>query len=120
MSFIVRTGNLAKTPTLREGDHGPYTYARVLVSDSVRQEDGTYADGPVIGYDVSISGQQAVELVKAAEVSGNIRVMFAGAYRVTEYEAEGTTYIKHEVRGAEVAVSLRGQAVTVSNSNSNV
>lgn len=119
MSFIVRTGNLAKAPTLREGDNGPYTYARVLVSDSVRQEDGTYLDGPVIGYDVSVNGQQAVELVNAAETSGNIRVMFAGTYRVTEYESEGSTYTKHEVRSAEVAVSLRGQAVSVSRSNSN-
>ncbi len=29
MSYITRTGNLAGTPELREGERGPYTYARV-------------------------------------------------------------------------------------------
>ena len=38
MSYIVRTGNLVDTPELREGEHGPYTYARVIVSDRIRQE----------------------------------------------------------------------------------
>ncbi|MES6917829.1 hypothetical protein U6Q14_12005 [Cutibacterium acnes] len=29
MSYITRTGNLAGAPELREGERGPYTYARV-------------------------------------------------------------------------------------------
>ena len=29
MSYIVRTGNLAAAPELRQGERGPYTYARV-------------------------------------------------------------------------------------------
>lgn len=48
MSYITRTGNLAATPTLREGDNGPYTYARVLVSDRIRKENGSYTDGPTM------------------------------------------------------------------------
>ena len=113
MSYITRTGNLAETPTLREGDNGPYTYARVLVSDRLRQEDGSYTDGPTIGYDVAVSGNQAVNLVKAAERSGNLRVTFSGRYRVTEYKGEQGTRLQHEVRADEVAVSLRGQSVRV-------
>lgn len=31
MSYIVRTGNLVDTPELREGEHGPYTYALSLI-----------------------------------------------------------------------------------------
>ncbi len=113
MSHIVRTGNLAATPELRQGDRGPYTYARVLVTDRVRQDDDTYADGPVIGYDVAVSGAQATALVEAAQRSGNIRITFTGRYRVTEYKGEQGTRIKHEVRADEVAVSLRGQSVVV-------
>ena len=113
MSYITRTGNLAETPTLREGDNGPYTYARVLVSDRLRQEDGSYTDGPTIGYDVAVSGNQAVNLIEAAERSGNIRVTFSGRYRVTEYKGEQGTRLQHEVRADEVGVSLRGQSITV-------
>ncbi|MFD0760428.1 single-stranded DNA-binding protein [Arthrobacter ulcerisalmonis] len=77
MSYITRTGNLAATPTLREGDNGPYTYARVLVSDRIRQEDNSYTDGPTVAYDVAVSGNQAVNLVEVAEQSGNVRVTFS-------------------------------------------
>lgn len=87
MSYITRTGNLAETPKLREGEHGPYTYARVLVSDRNRQEDGSYSHGPTIAYDVAVSGNQAVSLVDAAERSGNIRITFSGRYRVTSYQS---------------------------------
>lgn len=113
MSYITRTGNLAESPTLREGENGPYTYARVLVSDRLRQEDGSYTDGPTIGYDVAVSGNQAVNLVEAAQHSGNIRVTFSGRYRVTEYKGEQGTRVQHEVRADEVGVSLRGQSVSV-------
>lgn len=113
MSYITRTGNLAATPELRQGEYGPYTYARVIVSDRIRQDDGTYIDGPAIAYDVAVSGSQATALVEAAQRSGNIRVVFAGRYRVTEYRHEQGTRIQHEVRADEIAVSLRGQSVTV-------
>ena len=59
MSYITRTGNLAETPTLREGDNGPYTYARVLVSanyqgtqfsaDLTFTQDGCTAEYHVVG-----------------------------------------------------------------------
>lgn len=113
MSYITRTGNLAKTPELREGEKGSYAYARVLVTDRVRQDDGTYADGATIGYEVLVSGSQAIELVNTAERSGNVRVMFAGSYRVTEWEGENGTRVQHEVRADEIGISLRSQSVTV-------
>ncbi len=91
MSYITRTGNLAATPELRQGERGAYTYARVLVSDRIRQDDDTYTDGPTVAYDVAVSGSQATALVEAAERSGNIRVTFAGRYRVTEYKGEQGT-----------------------------
>ena len=70
-------------------------------------------DGPTIGYDVAVSGNQAVNLVEAAERSGNIRVTFSGRYRVSEYKGEQGTRLQHEVNADEVSVSLRGQSVTV-------
>jgi single-strand DNA-binding protein len=116
MSHITRTGNLAAKPELRQGERGPYTYARVLVSDRIRQDDDTYTDGPTVAYDVAVSGSQATNLVEAAERSGNIRITFTGSYRVTEYKGEQGTRLQHEVRADDVAVSLRGQAVTVERS----
>lgn len=113
MSYITRTGNLAATPEIREGDHGPYTYARVLVSDRIKQDDGTYGDGPVMAYEVLVSGSQAVNLVAAATRSGNIRVTFSGGYRVTQYTSEQGVRYHHEVRAEEIGVSLRGQTVVV-------
>lgn len=112
MSHITRTGNLAATPELRQGECGAYTYARVIVTDRLRQEDGSYADGPAIAYEVAVSGVQATNLVAAAQEFGNIRVMFSGRYRVTEYKGQQGTRIKHEVNADEGAVSLRSQTVT--------
>ncbi len=117
MSYITRTGNLAGTPTLREGEKGAYTYARVLVSDRIRQEDGSYIDGPAIAYDVAVSGSQAANLVDVATRCGNVRVTFSGTYRVTEYRGEQGTRYQHEVRADDVAVSLRGQTITVERRN---
>lgn len=113
MSYITRTGNLTEAPTLRNGDNGPYTYARVAVSDRIRQEDGSYIDGPTVFYDVSVAGNRATNLVEAAQRSGNIRITFSGRYRVTEFRGEQGTRIQHEVHADEVGVSLRGQSVTV-------
>lgn len=113
MSYITRTGNLAETPTLREGEKGVYTYARVLVTDRVRGEDGSWSDGATIGYDVAVRGDQARQLVAAAEASGNIRVTFSGRYRVTEYTGAQGVRVQHEVSADEVGVSLRGQRVRV-------
>lgn len=113
MTYITRTGNLAEAPTLREGESGVYTYARVIVSDRIRQNDGSYSDGPAIAYDVAVSGSQAANLVEAAQRSGNIRVTFSGRYRVNEYKGDQGTRLQHEVRADEVGISLRGQRVTV-------
>src|SRR5699024_7564224 len=113
MSYITRTGNLAGAPTLREGDRGPYTYARIIVTDRIRQDDDTYTDGPAIGYDVAVSGSQAENLAALAEASRTVRITFSGGYRVTEYEVEQAPRIQHRVQADDVAVSLRGQRVVV-------
>lgn len=113
MSYITRTGNLAATPVLRQGERGPYAYARILVSDRLPDGKGGRVDGPTIGYDVAVSGSQAENLVALAEASGNVRITFSGRYQVTEYTGDRGTIIKHEVRADDVAVSLRGQSVTV-------
>lgn len=113
MSYIVRTGNLASTPELREGERGAYTYARVLVTDRIKNGE-EWADGPAIAYDVSISGAQATALVDTATRCGHVRVTFAGDYRVNQWTTDqGETRITHQVRADEVGISLRGQTVTV-------
>lgn len=112
MSYITRVGNLAETPTLREGEKGPYCFADVIVNDSIKKGDG-YVDGPAIRYEVAVNGNEAVNLVEAAEASGNIRIFFSGDYYVTEYVGEKGSYLQHKVRADHVGVSLRGQKVVV-------
>ena len=114
-STITRTGNLARTPELRHTPDGrPYTFARVIVTDRIRNDAGEWEDGGTIGYDVAVGGSEAEELVATAEASGNIRVLFTGDYRVRTYEPkDGPARLVHEVRNATVAVSLRGQSVRV-------
>lgn len=113
MSYIVRTGDLAETPKLRNGERGVYAYARVIVNDSVRLEDGSYVDGPAVPYEVAVNGSQAENLVDVAERCGNVRVTFSDSYRVTEFQNDRGTRIHYEVRADDIAVSLRGQKVTV-------
>ncbi|PCC27047.1 hypothetical protein CIK76_18815 [Glutamicibacter sp. BW80] len=111
MSHIIRSGNLVRIPELRKGDKGSYAYARVAVTDAIRAKDGSFTDGPAIFYDVQVSGVQAEELVETATESGNVRVIFSGRYRVTEYKgAQGST-IQHQVTADEIGISLRNQSV---------
>lgn len=113
MSYIVRTGNLAAAPKLQQGERGSYTYARVIVTDSIKKGDD-YVDGPAIAYDVAVSGRDAERLVATAERDGNVRVIFAGRYYVTEYTAkDGTTRLQHNVQADQIGVSFRGQDVHV-------
>lgn len=113
MSYIVRTGNLAATPKLQQWERGSYTYARVIVTDSIKKDDD-FVDGPAIAYDVAVSGRDAERLVATAERDGNVRVIFAGRYYVTEYTAkDGTPRLQHNVQADQIGVSFRGQDVHV-------
>lgn len=113
MSFISRTGNLAATPTLREGENGPYTFAKVIVSDRYKDKAGQWVDGPAIAYEVAVSGDEARRLVATAERDGNVRVTFAGRYRVTTWQANDGPRPQHEVRADSIALAFRGQDVAV-------
>lgn len=113
MSYISRTGNLASTPVLREGDKGPYTFARVMVADRIKTKDGAWTDGPAIAYDVAVSGDEAKRLVAVAERDGNVRVTFSGRYRVTEWQSEDGPRPQHEVRADTIGLAFRGQDVGI-------
>lgn len=115
MSYIVRVGNLAETPVLRHDEkQRPYCFARVIVSDPEKQEDGSYSDGPPTAYDVTVSGSEAEHLVATATECGNVRVMFAGIYRTGRYRREnGDSIQTHKVTNSIIGVSLRGQDVFV-------
>lgn len=116
MSQIIRSGNLVKTPELRQGENGAYTYVCVAVTDRIHTKDG-FTDGPSIYYDVQVSGVQAEELVECAKASGNVRVLFSGRYRVTEFKgAQGIT-IQHQVTADEIGISLRNQSVRAGKRN---
>lgn len=112
MSYISRVGNLASTPTLRQGDNGPYLYARVLVTDRVRR-GGEWVDGPVVPYEVFVKDEYAVHLSETAEACGNIRLHFSGRHWADEYAPTGQpARIVNKVNADEVSVSLQFTAVT--------
>lgn len=113
MSYISRTGNLAGTPKLREGDKGPYTFARVIVSDRYTNKAGEWVNGPEIGYNVAVRGDQARRLVACAERDGNVRVTFGGSYRVTTWESNEGPRTQHEVNADTIGLSFLGQDAAV-------
>lgn len=115
MSYIVRSGNLASTPELRESEAGTkYVYADVIVNDRERTEDGAFRDVGSLRYSLVVFRSAAEQLVATAQRSGNVRLVFAGQYRVREYERkDGTTGLSHDVRVDELGVSITGQSVTV-------
>ncbi len=108
MSHISRSGNLAFAPTLREGATGPYTYAKVKVSDRIKEGE-SYVDGPTMTYDLDVTGARARALVATAEACGNIAVTFSGTYTVSLYNGE----IQHRVRVEEIGASFQNQAIRV-------
>lgn len=115
MSYIVRAGNLASTPELRTAENGrTYCYADVIVNDRERTEDGSFRDLGTIRYSLTVFRSAAEQLVETAQTSGNVRVLFAGSYRVREYDRrDGGTGISHDVMVDEIGVSLTGQRVAV-------
>lgn len=113
MSFISRTGNLAATPVLREGDNGPYTFAKVIVTDRIKTKDEGWLDGPPIAYEVAVNGDEAKRLVAAAQRDGNVRVTFTGRYRVTEWQSDNGPRPQHEVRADSIGLAFRGQDVGI-------
>lgn len=114
MSYIIRTGNIAKTPELQEGPKSKYTRVLVLVNDSEQNDQGEWEETATIAYNVTVFGNQAENLVKTAEQSGNIRVTFGGRYRAKEYEnKEGQTVIGHDVRADFIGASFQGQTAAV-------
>lgn len=121
MSYIVRAGNLAATPELRTADSGAlFCYADVIVNDRERLDDGSYRDLGTIRYSLTVFRSAAEQLVSTAETSGNVRVMFAGRYRVREYDRkDGGKGISHDVMVDEIGVSLTGQRVAVDRTRRN-
>ncbi|WP_300345578.1 single-stranded DNA-binding protein [Nesterenkonia sp.] len=117
MSYIIRTGNLAETPELKEGPQRKYTRAAVVVNDAERDDSGAWETTGSTLYNVTAFGSEAENLVAAAEASGNIRVIFGGRYRVKEYvNKDGEPRVGHDVTADFIGVSLSGQRVTVERS----
>lgn len=116
MSFIIRDGNLTETPVIRNDPETgrPYCFARVAVNDRSQNEEGAWVTVGTTFYNLTVRGNQAERLVDLSESSGNIRLVFAGRYRVRKYERrDGGQGISHDVSVTELGVSLKGQDVQV-------
>ncbi len=123
MSYIVRTGNLASTPEMRTSENGRPTYLprhRHRQRPRAGPRTGSYRDQGAIVYSLTVFGSAAEQLVETAQASGNVRVLFAGSYRVREHDRHaGGTGISHNVMVDEIGVSLPGQRVVVDRSRRN-
>lgn len=114
MSYITKVGNLAKIPKLREGEHGPYLYARILVTDRVRR-NGEWGDGPTVPYEVAVHGRYALNLHRtASKTGGSVRVLFSGREWTDEFTPnDGPTRLIHKVKADEIGISLEFDAMTM-------
>ena len=99
MSYIIRSGNLPGAPATTTTDRGrTLTHARVAVTDRVRSEDGEWAEGATVFYDLTIPGTPGERLVGFQERAGNRRIVFAGTYSVREWTGrDGETRLSHQV-----------------------
>jgi len=108
MTHISATGNLARTPELREGTNGPYCYAAVIVNDRYRDAGGSWHDGEATRYDLTVTGNQAENLVRTAAESGNVRVQFSGDLTRQPWSEGDRSGVNNRVRVDDVGISLRG------------
>ena len=69
-----RQHDLAAAPTLREGENGPYTFAKVIVSDRYKDKSGEWVDGPSIPYDVAVSGDEAMQTKRERQIAGRLLI----------------------------------------------
>lgn len=107
MSYVVRHGNLRKTPQLRQDERGDYTRAELIVSDSFLDRGGVRKSGPAVFYTVIVRGAAARNLVAAAEAGGNIPVLFAGSVSAREWVGkDGITRETRTVWADEIGVPL--------------
>lgn len=117
MSYIVRSGNLTGAPTSTTTDEGrTLTHARVAVNDRVRREDGTWADGASVFYDLTIPGTPGQRLIAFHARAGNRRVVFAGSYTVREWTSrDGEIRLAHKVWVDQVGADLATNDLTLAN-----
>lgn len=116
MSYIIRTGNLTGPPDLRhDAESGrPYAFARVAVNDSAPDESNEWTTIGTEFYNLTVRGNSAENLAEAAACGGNIRVVFAGYYRVRNYtRQDGSSAASRDVRVDQIGVSLLAQTVMV-------
>lgn len=91
----------------------------MIVNDRERIDDGSYRDLGTVRYSLTVFRSAAEQLVATAQASGNVRVLFAGRYRVREYDRrDGGKGISHDVMVDEIGVSLTGQRVAVDRTRS--
>ena len=116
MSYIIRTGNLTGPPDLRhDAESGrPYAFARVAVNDSAPDESNEWTTIGTEFYNLTVRGNSAENLAEAAASGGNIRIVFAGYYRVRNYTRhDGSSATSRDVRVDQIGVSLLAQTVMV-------
>lgn len=119
MSYIIRSGNLTSAPTRTVTDSGrELTRARVAVSDRQRREDGTWADGASVFYDLTIPGIAGQRLIDFHARAGNRRVVFAGSYTVSEWTTrDGERRLAHKVWVDHIGADLATNDLTLTTVN---
>jgi single-strand DNA-binding protein len=84
---ITVAGNLARDPELRHtADGTPYAIFTVATSERIRQDDGTWSDGPV-SWVRCIAWRELAEHIHDSLAKGD-RVLVTGVLRQRDYETQ--------------------------------
>jgi single-strand DNA-binding protein len=97
MSYIVTEGNVVADAALRE-THGGKAVANAVirVDMRVRNEDGSYSDGPTSDYEITVFGKPAEYF--AASATRGARVFAAGELSVERYnDQDGAIHLRRRI-----------------------
>ena len=107
MSYCVTEGNAVADATLRDTASGKQVANVVIrVDQRVRNQDGSYSDGPTRDYEVTVWGKPAEAFARSARRGA--RVFAAGELTVEEYTAgDGTARTRARITADHHGISSR-------------
>lgn len=108
--MLTVSGNLGADPELKFTANGTaMVKLRLAVTDRVKQQDGTWADGDTMWLDV-IGWRQLAENAAESLVKGS-RIIATGKLKSRSYEkADGTKGVSYELVAEDIGPSLANQA----------
>ena len=107
MNYFVTEGNVLADATLRQTHAGkPVANAVIRVDWSVRNDDGSYVDGPSSDYEVTVYGKPAEAFASSARRGA--RIFAAGELFVEQYaDSDGASRLRRRITAEHHGISTR-------------